>query len=689
MYRLGVDIGGTFTDFVLLDEVSGKIISSKYPTTPADPSIGLMTGLNKMLKNYSLGWAQVREVVHATTLATNLVLERKGSNVALITTKGFKDILYIQRQKRYNMYDLYIDKPAPLIPRHLIKEVTERVLYDGSIYMDLDEDEIKYLLCELVDRGIKSIAVCLINSYANNIHEKRIKEIIKEAYPELYVSISSEISPKIREYERTSTVVVNAYVMEKVSSYLNNLKHRLNKKGFKGNLFIMQSSGGIATLNIVEEQPCRIIESGPAAGVLVSSYYGKHQKAKDIISFDMGGTTAKICVIKDGKPSVAELFEAGRLKPLQEGSGIPITTPVIDLIEIGAGGGSIASIKSGLIQIGPESAGADPGPICYRFGGTDPTVTDADLILGYLNPDYFLGGEMKLDKEAAIQGILEKIAQPLKLDLANAAWGIHEIVNANMARATRLVTVERGHDPRLFILTAFGGAGPTHGCRVAKNIGVGRILIPFGAGVTSALGLLTSDIRFDFSQTQLISLGEKGLEKMNAVLMEMETRARDMHTKLNIADEYTIDRSADMRYIGQGFEIHVPIPAGELTVNSLKQISASFNGIYTKTYGYSETSDAIEAVTWKLSVSSATPEINLEKFDTSMSPTPGAVKEKKMVFFPEFKDYAETSVYDWYQLNPGSTIDGHAIIEARESTAVLLPESKTFVDEYRNLIVNL
>jgi N-methylhydantoinase A len=689
MYRLGVDIGGTFTDFVLYDEVSSKVSVFKCLTTPADPSIGVIEGLGRLLEENSISFNQIREIVHATTLATNLVLERKGDRVGLITTKGFRDILYIQRQKRYNLYDLYIDKPTPLIPRRLIKEVTERVLYDGSIYIELSDDEVKMVTRELVEEDVNSIAVCLIHSYVNDKHERRIREIIEKEYPEVLVSISSEISPRIREYERTSTVVVNAYIRKKVSSYLNHLRRELDKRGCQANLLIMQSSGGIATTNLAEEQPCRIIESGPTAGVLVSVYYGRQQGAENIISFDMGGTTAKICVIKNDKPAIAEQFEAGRIKPLQEGSGLPITIPVIDLIEIGAGGGSIASIKRGLIQVGPESAGANPGPICYDLGGWEPTVTDADLILGYLNPGYFLGGEMRLNREASIKGIAEKIAKNIGFDVARASWGIHEIVNANMARATRLVTIERGHDPREFILAAFGGAGPIHGCRVAREIGAKRVIIPFGAGVMSALGLLVSDIKFDFSQTFIISLKKDALGKINFLLKEMEHRAKISLEKSNIKIGYTIVRTSDMRYIGQGFEINVPIPDGELTERSLTEIFESFNKIYADHYGYADPGEPIECVSWKLTASSPQPEVILEKFQKPMNKIHDALKERRRVFFPEFMGYVETDVYDWYRLYPGAVIEGQAIVEAKESTAVLLPQSKTFVDDYKNLAIHL
>ncbi len=692
MYRLGVDIGGTFTDFVLYDEVSGKASIFKCLTTPDDPSIGIIEGLDKLLTENSIRFNQLREVVHATTLATNLVLERKGDRVGLIATKGFKDTLYIQRQKRYNLYDLSIDKPAPLISRHLIKEVTERILYDGTIYVELSDDEVKRITQELVEEGVDSIAVCLIHSYVNDKHERRIREIIEKEYPSVLVSISSEISPRIREYERTSTVVVNAYVRKKVSSYLNHLRTELDQRGCQANLFIMQSSGGIATTNLAKEQPCRIIESGPAAGVLVSVYHGKQQGAKNIISFDMGGTTAKICVIKNGKPAIAEQFEAGRIKPLQEGSGLPITIPVIDLIEIGAGGGSIASVERGLIQVGPESAGANPGPICYGLGGWEPTVTDANLVLGYLNPNYFLGGEIRLDQEASTRGIAEKIAKNLSFDVAKTSWGIHEIVNANMARATRLVTIERGHDPREFILVAFGGAGPIHGCRVARDIGVKKVIIPFGAGVMSAFGLLVSDIKFDFSQTFIIPLEKDRLGKINSLLREMEHRAKILLEKSNIKQDYIIVRSSDMRYIGQGFEINVPVPGGELTKNSLIEISESFNEIYAEHYGYADSEGPIECVSWKLTascVSSLNPEVILEKFGNPIDRVQDAIKERRRVFFPEWMSYVETDVYDWYRLHPGAKIEGQAIVEAKESTVVLLPQSKTVVDDYQNLVIHL
>jgi N-methylhydantoinase A/oxoprolinase/acetone carboxylase beta subunit len=436
MWKLAVDIGGTFTDVVMVDEETGELFGSKYPTTAQDPSIGFTRGVDTLFDEKKLVFDDVSQIVHASTLATNTLLERKKEgDTALITTKGFRDVLEIQRERRYDLYDIFIEKPKPVIPRHYIREIDERIAFDGTIIKTMDEKETRSIVAELIKKGIQSIAVSLLHSYVNPSHEKRIGAIVKEMSPGAMFSLSHEVIPHIGEYERTNTTAINAYVMPETRIYLEKLTRGLNRKELSKGIYIMKSNGGITTVEDMIHFPVHMIEAGPAAGALMAAFYGNEVfDCQNLLSFDMGGTTAKLALIEDGRPRVSNWFEADKVK-MKEGSGLPIIVPAVDLIEIGAGGGSIAAAKMGIIAVGPESAGAEPGPACYGKGGLEPTVTDADLVLGYLNPDYFLGGKVRLDREGACRSIETKIAKPLGLDVTTAAWGIHEMVNKNMASA--------------------------------------------------------------------------------------------------------------------------------------------------------------------------------------------------------------------------------------------------------------
>jgi N-methylhydantoinase A/oxoprolinase/acetone carboxylase beta subunit len=462
---LGIDIGGTFTDFVALDPDSGSRFLGKTLTTPKDPCIGVTEGLKDLLSRIRKPTKIVNAVIHATTLATNLIVERKGAKVGLITTKGFRDVLEMRTESRYDLYDLFIRFPPPLCPRYLRIGVNERLNYKGEIVVPLDVEEVRLAVSQLKAKGIECLAICFLHSYADPVHELRAQEASSEVAPEIPITISYRIQPEIREYGRVSTTVANAYILPKMKDYLTRLKEQLRKIGCDGDLYIMLSSGGITTPEQASAVPIMLCESGPAAGAAAAQYFGGITGLSDILSFDMGGTTAKVCIITDGVPTMKTEFEAARIHRFRRGSGVLINTPVVDLIDIGAGGGSIAKVGvTGLIDVGPESAGADPGPVCYGLGGSEPTVTDANLILGYLNPDYFLGGEMKLEPTAARHAIQDKIAGPLGLSIVESAWGIHEITNENMAIAARMHILENGYDPRTFTLMAFGGAGPIQCC---------------------------------------------------------------------------------------------------------------------------------------------------------------------------------------------------------------------------------
>src|SRR5437773_3866520 len=442
-YRVGFDVGGTFTDFVL-QSPTGELTTAKRLTTYPDPSAACLAGLDQLMA--AVGWDEVAQVVHGTTLGSNIVIERKARGVGWLTTRGFHAVLIIRREKRYQAYDRQIEKPAPLIPRRLIGEVTERVLADGSVRTPLDEDDARRAVRELAARGVSMLAVCFLHAYRNPVHEKRVAELAADEAPGMQVTLSHEVSPTFREYERTSTTVVNAYVMTALREYLRGLGAALKERGYRGRLFVMQSSGGIATAEAMERYPVRMIESGPAAGALMAAAYGELTGHRDLIAFDMGGTTAKLALIENGQPGTTTAFELHRVHGAA-GSGLPMNIQALDLVEIGAGGGSIARAQLGVVAVGPESASSTPGPVCYARGGMEPTVTDANLVLGYLNPDYFAGGSLRLDADAARHAMATRVAQPLGLSVEDAAWGVHAIVHTNMELATRTVSIERGRDP--------------------------------------------------------------------------------------------------------------------------------------------------------------------------------------------------------------------------------------------------
>ena len=686
VYRVGFDVGGTFTDFVL-QAPSGELHTGKRLTTYPDPSEACLEGLDELMARAGAAWADLGHAAHGTTLGSNIVIERKGKHVALITTRGFRDVLIIGPEKRYQVYDLQIDKPAPLIPRRLIVEVSERVLADGSVRLPLDEAEARRVIRDLSARGIQSVAVCLLHAYANPVHERRLAALIAEEAPGVAVSLSHEISPVFREYERTSTTVVNAYVMTAIRDYLRNLRGEMGRRGHRGRLFVMQSSGGVATAESMEHYPVRMIESGPAAGTLMAAVYGAQSGLRDLIAFDMGGTTAKLALVEDGQPLTTALFELHKVA-LQPGSGIPMNIHAVDLVEIGAGGGSIARVDAGTIAVGPESAASVPGPACYARGGTRPTVTDANLVLGYLDPHEFAGGSMRLDVEAARRAIDEWVARPLGLSLAEAAWGIHLVVNSNMELATRVVSIERGRDPRDLALVAFGGAGPAHGCRLAQALRIPRVILPAAAGVTAALGLLAAEVKFDVSRTYVRTLEHVDLEYLNAMYRDMEAQALEVLHDSAVSGPASIRRTADARYAGQGYELSVGLPSGPLETKDIERLRQSFDQAYAVRYGYASAAAPIEVVNWRLGAVAAGPALELPRFEARGS-AGSALTGRRPAYFPEKGGYVDTPVYSRYRLSPGAMLYGPAIVEERESTTVLPPGCDGRVDQYGSLLVEI
>jgi N-methylhydantoinase A len=684
-FRVGFDVGGTFTDFVL-QAPSGELTTGKRLTTYPDPSAACLAGLDELIGRAGVAWTDLGQAVHGTTLGSNVVIERKAQGVGLLTTRGFRDVLIIGREKRYQVYDLQIEKPAPLIARRFIGEVTERVLADGSVRTPLDEADARRAIRALAARGVTTLAICLLHAYLNPAHEKRLAALVAEEAPHVTVTLSHEVSPTFREYERTSTTVVNAYVMTAIRAYLNGLRAALAERGYRGRLFVMQSSGGVATAEAMERYPVRMIESGPAAGALMAGVYGELAGHRDLIAFDMGGTTAKLALIEGGRPFTTTAFELHRVNNAP-GSGLPMNIQAIDLVEIGAGGGSIARPRLGVIAVGPESASSTPGPVCYGRGGVEPTVTDANLALGYLNPAFFAGGAMTLHPGDAARAIEDRLARPLGLSLDQAAWGIHTIVNTNMELATRVVSIERGRDPRTLTLVAFGGSGPVHGCRLAQALGIPRVILPAAAGVTAAIGLLAAEVRFDVSRTYVRRLDALDPARLDAMYAEMAAQARDVVRDAAVGGAVTVSRSVDARYVGQGYELTVPVPSGVLDGDALARVRAAFDEIYAARYGYAQPAEPVETVTWKLSAVGGASRVALAK--AAASPAAGADKGRRRAYFPETGGWIDCTIYDRYRLAAGQAIAGPAIVEERESTSVLPPGTVATVDEYANLVVDV
>jgi N-methylhydantoinase A len=644
------------------------------------------------LDDLHISGERVENIIHGTTLVTNTLIERKGEKTALITTKGFRDVLEIRREKRYDLYDISIEMPEPLVPRNLRFEVQERTRFDGSILTPLDLQQVETVIERLVLEKIGAVAVCFLHSYRNNEHEVKLKEVIGQRIPGLSISLSSECIPEIREYERMSTTVINAYTQPVTKNYLNRIQNSLRELGYKkSGFFVMLSSGGITTREVAEKFPCRIAESGPAAGAILSSFYGERKKRNKILSFDMGGTTAKICLIEDGKPSVTTDFEVARVYRFKKGSGLPLKLPVIDMIEIGAGGGSIAKIdEMGLLKVGPESAGANPGPVCYDLGGEHPTVTDADLLLGYLNPSHFLGGKMVLDMEKSKTIIRKRLADPLGMSVMKAAYGIRRVVDENMANAARVYAVEKGLDYKAFSLIAFGGQGPNHGYSLAKLLDIKEIIIPPKAGVGSALGFLVSPISFDMVRSYLSPLQKIDIDHLNALFEEMEMEGKRLLESAGVPEEkIQIIRTSDMRYVGQGHEISVTLPQGEFTEKSLNEIYKSFAIEYERIFHRVNLEVDIEGLNWRVIAVGPRPIAEIKKAAAENTNSEKALKGTRKAYSAERDGFIDFHVYDRYSLLRGMEIEGPAIIEETESTSIIGSDGSAEVDDYQNLIIKI
>ncbi len=693
-FRLGFDIGGTFTDFVLIEAESGRIYSHKLSTTVPKPEVAVQAGWEALLAQAGIQGSAVANAIHGTTLITNCLVERKGAVTLLLATHGFSDVLDTQREMRYDIYDLHAPQVEHLVPRPLRFEARERLDAFGEVVTELDLDSLEAMVQRLeragVTEAVEAVAVCFLHAFTNAAHERQAGTWLAQRLPHVQISLSHEVAPEIREYERMSTTVCNAYVQPLAESYLHRLAAVLQAVGFDQELFLMLSSGGVSTLDTAVRFPIRLVESGPAAGALAAVFYGELLAEPDLVSFDMGGTTAKMCLIKDGQPAMSDDFEIARVHRFKRGSGLPVRVPTIELIEIGAGGGSIAHVDElGLLKVGPESAGADPGPACYGLGGRRPTVTDADLVLGYLNPDFFLGGRMTLDPAAAVAAVTD-LATAMNLDPVDTAHGIFQVVNENMISATRVHVAERGADPRRLLLMAFGGAGPVHAYEIARALKMRGFICPAAAGVTSALGFLTAPSAFEFARTHMARLHGDHLAELDRIYAELAAEGRQVLRSAGVADaDMVFTRKADLRHVGQGHEIVVSLPWDRLADVSLDdELRPHFFARYEEIYGHAHTHLDLEITTCRLNAAGPRPRITLP--EAAPGPDPAAAcKGRRSVYFTETRSFVDTPVYDRYALGRGSQIQGPAIVEERESTAVIGPGGTATIDRYANLVVTL
>jgi N-methylhydantoinase A len=675
-YLAGADVGGTFTDLALYDAKTRTLALNKLLTTPDDPRRAIVDGLAALP-------ARAETVVHGTTLVTNALIERRGVPVGLITTEGYRDVLEIGNELRYDTFDLQLERPAPLVERRLRKPVRERIGADGAIVVPLDEAGLRRAAGELAAVGARSIGIAFFNSYRNPAHELLAKAIVQEVCPDIAVCCSAELAPEIREYERFSTCIANAYIAPIATRYLLELERSLAVP-----LFIMLSDGGITTARAATEQPIALVESGPAAGAMGAAFLARQAGWEDVIGFDMGGTTAKVSLIHAGQPHRSHELEAARLKRFKKGSGLPLRIPVIELIEIGAGGGSIAAVDGlGLLAVGPRSAGAVPGPACYANGGEDPTVTDADLVRGYLSAERFLGGRMMLDRERAARA-LQRLGDRLGLGLAETAAGIARVVDNNMATAARVHIAEAGTDPLRYRMVAFGGAGPVHAYAIARLLNVGEVIFPRGAGVASAIGMLVAPRSVEFTRSLVAPVDGLDWPTIDAIVAELGERGRVILREGGIGDdEIALELSADMRYAGQGFEVTVALDLAAVTRRDAPALRRAFDARYEERFARSLGGLPVEVVSWRVRVV-APPAVTEIRFDDAAGGG-DALIERRPAYFPEQGGFVDTPVYARNRLTVGIEIEGPALIEEAESTCVVGPDARVGADRFGNLIMRI
>jgi N-methylhydantoinase A len=695
-YRLGVDIGGTFTDFALFAADGGTLAIFKQLTTPDDPSRAVLEGISALLAREKIAIESVVDIVHGTTLVTNAIIERRGACTGMLTTEGFLDVLDMREEKRYDVFDLRITFPEPIVPRPLRREVRERIRYDGSVETGVDIDGALESVRELVEHHqIESLAIGFLHAYANPAHENAVRERVEAQFPQLAVTTSADVFGGRREYERFTTACMNAFTQPMFERYIERLQSGLAQLGFAGGFYVMSSSGGTLTPQTASRLPVRVVESGPAAGVQMSVFQGHALQLPDLLSFDMGGTTAKGALIRDGAAMKVYALEVARQHEFKAGSGLPLRTPVIDMIEIGAGGGSIAALDArGTIRVGPQSAGAVPGPACYGQGGEHATLTDANLVLGYLDPGYFLGGAMSLDIDASRAAIQREIADPLSVTLERAAFGIHDVISEDVARAFRIHASERGFDYRRSSMIAFGGSGPVHALSVARKLRIPRVVFPVAAGVMSALGLLASPLAFEVARTREAFLEDMSLAEFVECFAELETRAKAPLLAAGLDEtQIRIVHHLDMRYHGQGHEIEVTLPEMQDLAAAYAQLAELFVAQYRRLYAFATLDSPLVATNWKVEAFGPAPGLQagyrITAVGQSADAGKGAEKGRRPAWFADSGGWVETSVYDRYSLQPGASVGGPALLEERESTVIVGPRERVFVDAHYNLVAEL
>lgn len=666
--RIGVDIGGTFTDTAL--ELSGRLYSSKVLTTYAAPEQAILDGIRLVLAAAGVGPEAIGDVIHGTTLVTNALIARRGARTAFVTTAGFRDVIEMRRENRFEQYDLDLVLPAPLIPRADRFTLAERMGAHGEVLMALDEAEVEALAARLKAGGYESVAVGFLHSYANGAHEQRAGEILRAALPGVAVSLSSAVSPRMREFDRFNTVCANAYVQPMVEGYLQRLAGRLAGIGLSCPVFMMHSGGGLISVEDAALFPVRLLESGPAGGAIFAARYGTAHGLDRVLSFDMGGTTAKICLIEDQRPKAADTFEVARTYRFKKGSGMPISIPVIEMVEIGAGGGSIAHVDvMRQIRVGPESAGSEPGPAAYQRGGTKPTVTDANLLLGRLDPDAFAGGSIALSVPNAQQAMRDHVAAPLALPEDQAAVGICEVVDENMANAARAHAVENGRDLAAYTMIAFGGGAPIHACRVAEKLGVDTVLVPPGAGVGSAIGFLATPFGYETVRSSHLPLERAQAGALQALVDEMKRTAAAFVARGagDAVPEFSL--RAFMRYVGQGWEIPVDLPDAPLGADCAARLRARFEAEYERLFGRVIAGQAVEIVSW--SVRASTPEPEVPRAAPPPAAAPAPIAGSRRIFDAGARGFVEAQVVERAAMAPGAVAEGPAVIvEAETSTIV-------------------
>ena len=684
--RVAVDIGGTFTDFVL--EAGGRQYAHKVLTTPRAPERAVLDGLLPLLERAGVAAADVGTIVHGTTLATNAIIERKGARTAMLVTRGFRDAVEMAFENRFEQYDVFLDKPAPLVARALRLEVPERLDARGNVLVPLDETAVAERAASLAAAGIEALAVCFLHAYADPRHEQRVREIVARVAPGIAVSLSAEVSPEMREYERWSTTVANAYVQPVMSGYLGRLEAGLRAGGFECPLFLVTSGGGLTTVETARRLPVRLVESGPAGGAILAAKLARECGLDRVLSFDMGGTTAKICLIDDGEPAHSRTFEVARQYRFLKGSGLPLRIPVIEMVEIGAGGGSIAAVDAlGRLAVGPESAGAEPGPACYARGGEAATVTDADVALGRIDPPRFAGGSIALVPDRAREALRRGVGAPLGLDAAQAALAVSEVVEENMANAARVHAVERGKELAGRTLIAFGGAAPLHAARLAAKLGIDRVLVPVSAGVGSAVGFLAAPVAYEVARSRYTRLDASfDAAAINAMFAAMGAEAEAVVRAGAPAAPLLETRTADMRYAGQGHEITVTLPAGAFDAGAPEDLVRRHAAAYLDTFGLTLGDLGVEAMNWTLRLAAAADDERTAPPAPPERAAPGGVA--RAVFDAAALREAPYAVHLRADLLPGHLVRGPALVAEPETTTLVPADRVVRVDAFGHLIVS-